>query len=67
MDDVTSGGNLEEVLRFKGKEDPETFLCEGTMPQIVGEAHLVLKAVPVDQCLVSSIALRRILLQFSLE
>ena len=42
VDDVTSGGSLEEVQRFKGKEDPDTLLSDGTMSQ------LVLKAVAVS-------------------
>ena len=48
VDDVTSGGNIEEVSRFKGNEDPETLICDGTMPQIMIGANLVLKAVAVS-------------------
>ena len=48
MDDITSGGNKQEVVRFKGKEDPETLACDGTMTQILGEGHLRLKAVAVS-------------------
>ena len=48
VDDITSGGTTEEVARFKGSENPETLLCDGTMPQIMKEANLVLKAVAVS-------------------
>ena len=48
VDDITSGGDLHEVRRFKGDEDPETLRCDGTMPQIMGEANWVLKAVAVS-------------------
>ena len=47
VDDVTSGGSELEVRRFKGKEDPDTLLCDGTMPQIMGKANWVLKAIAV--------------------
>ena len=48
VDDITSGGTSEEVARFKGKEDPETLHCDGTMPKILKQSNLVLKAVAVS-------------------
>ena len=45
VDDVTSGGSEEEVLRFKGNEDPETLACDGTMPEILDGGSFTLKAV----------------------
>ena len=48
VDDVTSGGTMEEVMRFKGHEDPETQLCDGTMSQIMEKTNLVLKAIAVS-------------------
>ena len=45
VDDVTSGGSKEEVLRFKGNEDPETLACDGTMPEILKGGNFTLKAV----------------------
>ena len=48
VDDVTSGGTMEEVIRFKGHEDPETQLCDGTMSQIMEKTNLVLKAIVIS-------------------
>ena len=48
VDDITTGGNKEEVMRFKGKEDPVTLACEGTMPQILKKTNLILKAVAIS-------------------
>ena len=48
VDDITSGGSVEEVLRFKGNEDPDTLLCDGTMPQIMKKANLTLKAIALS-------------------
>lgn len=47
VDDITTGGTEAEVTRFKGTEDPETLICDGTMPQIMMGANLVLKAIAV--------------------
>ena len=48
VDDITSGGDPEQVRRFKGEENPETLECNGTMPQIFNEARLKLKAIAVS-------------------
>ena len=48
VDDITSGGTIEQVERFKGVEDKETLACTGTMPQIFGKANLKLKAIAVS-------------------
>ena len=48
VDDITSGGDVDEVQRFKGFEDPETLACDGTMPQVLGKANLILKAIAVS-------------------
>ena len=48
VDDITSGGTPIEVARFKGVEDPETLRCDGTMPQILINGHLELKAISVS-------------------
>ena len=34
--------------RFKGHEDSETLICDGTMPQIFNKANLKLKAIAVS-------------------
>ena len=44
VDDVTSGGDVEQVMRFKGNEDAETLACDGTMPQILDGGKFMLKA-----------------------
>ena len=48
VDDITSGGDSTEVLRFKGTEDPLTLLCDGTMPKMFGKANWVLKAIALS-------------------
>ena len=48
VDDVATGGTKSEVKRFKGVENVETFVCDGTMPQIMRSTHLILKAVGVS-------------------
>ena len=48
VDDVTSGGDVEQVMRFKGNEDPETLACDGTMPQILDGGKFKLKAIAVS-------------------
>ena len=48
VDDITSGGDADQVKRFKGEEDPETLTCSGTMPQIFDKANLKLKAIAVS-------------------
>ena len=49
VDDVTSGGSDEEVLRFKGNEDPETLACDGTMSEILDGGSFILKAVALTR------------------
>ena len=46
-DDVVTGGNEEEVRRFKGNED-EDLRCDGTIPRIMSSASLKLKAIVVS-------------------
>ena len=48
VDDVTSGGDVEQVMRFKGNEDPETLACDGTMPQILDGGKFKLKAIALS-------------------
>ena len=48
VDDITTGGDVQQVKRFKGVEDPVTLACDGTMSQILGQANLMLKAVAVS-------------------
>ena len=48
VDDITTGGDEQQVLRFKGEEDPDTLACSGTMPQIFASANLELKAIAVS-------------------
>ena len=47
VDDIATGGTEAEVVRFKGVEDKETMVCDGTMPQIMSKTHLFLKAIAV--------------------
>ena len=44
VDNLTTGGEMDQVVRFKGQEDPETLTCEGTMPQILKKGGLKMKA-----------------------
>ena len=48
VDDIGTGGSKSEVERFKGVENVETLVCDGTMPQIMGSTHLLLKAIGVS-------------------
>ena len=48
VDDITSGGDDMQVQRFKGKEDPDTLLCDGTMPQMFGKVNWILKAIALS-------------------
>ena len=48
VDDITSGGDDIQVQRFKGKEDPDTLLCDGTMPQMFGKVNWILKAIALS-------------------
>ena len=48
VDDVVTGGELEEVLRFKGTEDPESYKCDGTVPDILARGGLRLKAMQMS-------------------
>ena len=45
VDDITTGGTEEECLRFKGNMDPETCVCDGTIPQILLTGGYVVKAI----------------------
>ena len=47
VDDVSTGGNKQEVDRFKGKMNPETLECDGTMPQILSSGGFSIKAIAV--------------------
>ena len=47
VDDIQSGGENDEVARFKGEENPETLRCSGTMPQILKQANFELKAIAI--------------------
>ena len=48
VDDLSSGGELEEVIRFKGSEDFETLACSGTMSQIMEKGGLKFKAMQMS-------------------
>ena len=48
VDDISTGGTLEEIKRFMGTENMETLVCDGTMPRIMGSTHLVLKAIGIS-------------------
>ena len=48
VDDVATGGSKAEVARFKGTENVDTMVCDGTMPQIMGSTHLLLKAIATE-------------------
>ena len=48
VDDVTSGGSVQEVKLLKGDEDPVTLACTGTMPQIFAKVNWQLKAIAVS-------------------
>ena len=45
VDDLETGGELHEVIQFRGQEDPETLQCSGTMPEILRQGGLHLKAM----------------------
>ena len=47
VDDITTGGDDEEVDRFKGNEN-EDLTCNGTFSQIMAKASLKLKAIAVS-------------------
>ena len=48
VDDVSTGGTKAECERFKGTMDPETCLCDGTIPQILAAGGFQVKAVAVS-------------------
>ena len=48
VDDVSTGGTKAECERFKGNMDPETCLCDGTIPQILAAGGFQVKAVAVS-------------------
>ena len=48
VDDLQTGGESEEVERFKGEENPETMQCNGTIPSILAGGGLVLKAIKLS-------------------
>ena len=37
-----------EVLQFKGREDPESYKCDGTIPEILSKGGLRLKAMQMS-------------------
>ena len=45
VDDITTGGNKAECVRFKGVEDPVTLKCDGTIPQILAVGGYSVKAM----------------------
>ena len=45
VDDISTGGRKAECERFKGFENPETLVCNGTMPQILAEGGFDIKAM----------------------
>ena len=45
VDDLASGGDSREVERFRGRENPDTLECEGTMPQIMRKGGMRFKAM----------------------
>ena len=48
VDDVSTGGTKPECDRFKGSMDPETCICDGTIPQILAAGGFQVKAVAVS-------------------
>ena len=48
VDDLSTGGSKEECLRFKGREDPHTLECDGTIPQILEAGGFKLKAMAMS-------------------
>ena len=48
VDDISTGGTESEVARFKGSENTETMVCDGTIVQIMEKTHLNLKAVAIS-------------------
>ena len=48
VDDITSGGTVEQVKLFKGDEDQVTLACTDTMPQIFARVGWQLKAIAVS-------------------
>ena len=48
VDDIATGGTKAEVERFKGVENVDTMVCDGTMTKIMGKTHLNLKAVAIS-------------------
>ena len=45
VDDISTGGRKAECERFKGFENPDTLVCNGTMPQILAEGGFDIKAM----------------------
>ena len=45
VDDIATGGSLEQVLRYMGVENKETLQCDGTMPSILRKGGLLLKVI----------------------
>ena len=48
VDDLISGGELLEVLRFMGNRDIDTGKCDGTMVQIMEKGGLFFKAMQMS-------------------
>ena len=45
VDDIPTGGTKAECDRFKGKEDPDTLACDGTIPEILSYGGYEVKAM----------------------
>ena len=48
VDDLSTGGKKEECIRFKGEEDAETLVCNGTIPAILKTGGFEIKAMVVS-------------------
>ena len=47
VDDISTGGMKAECERFKGVENPDTLVCNGTIPQILAEGGYDVKAMSI--------------------
>ena len=45
VDDIPTGGTKAECDRFKGREDPDTLACDGTIPEILSFGGYEVKAM----------------------
>ena len=48
VDDISTGGTKDECERFKGQEDSETLICDGTIPRILKAGGWDLKAMAMS-------------------